>query len=388
MNFRKFGRDGHKVSVLGYGCMRLPTESGKTDGTVIESEAKRLVRHAIDSGVNYIDTAKVYHDSRCEEIVGKILQNGYREKVLIATKLPIWDVKSKTDADRIFDEQRRDLKTDRIDVYLLHNIQRGYWDTVQKFDLIEWGIKKRESGEIGYFGFSFHDSYDFFVEVVNAYDGWDFCQLQYNYVGESVQAGRCGVNYASKRGMSVVVMEPLLGGCLANPLGKMADLFEWNQHEGRDYQPVDLALRWIWDQPQISVVLSGMSAYNQVKQNLKIASRKDYGKLTQEELQFILRLQREYDKSLPIKCTKCRYCMPCPDGVDIPLNFELYNNHSAITKMKEEKSENILNKILYNSMSKQQKASNCVKCGKCEKICPQNLPIREYLKTINITFKS
>lgn len=385
MNYRTFGKDKRKVSALGFGCMRLPTTSGKTDGTVIEKEASRMIRRGIDAGINYIDTAKVYHDGRSEAIVGKILQGGYREKVLIATKLPLWDVKSKSDADRIFDEQRRDLKTDKIDVYLLHNIQRAYWSTVQKNNLIEWGARKKEAGEIDYLGFSFHDSYDFFVDVVDAYDYWDFCQLQYNYVGEAVQAGRFGINYASKRGLSVVVMEPLLGGCLANPIGKMAELFEWNRHEGNDYQPVDLALRWLWDQPQISVVLSGMSAYNQLEQNLKIASRKDYAQLTQEELSFIMRLQRVYDQSLPIKCTKCRYCMPCPEGVDIPLNFELYNNHFVMTQMQKNAS---LNKLLYDSMPKKQRAASCIKCGACEKICPQKLPIREYMKTIQTTFNS
>ncbi|MDR1485336.1 MAG: aldo/keto reductase [Planctomycetaceae bacterium] len=385
MNYRTFGKDSRKVSVLGFGCMRLPTTSGKTDGTVIEKEAQRMIRRGIDAGINYIDTAKVYHDGRAEAIVGDILKDGYRDKVMIATKLPIWNVKNKNDADRIFDEQRRDLKTDRIDVYLLHNIQRAYWSTIQKNNLIEWGEKKKAAGQIGYFGFSFHDSYDFFVDVVDEYDGWDFCQLQYNYVGESVQAGRLGVNYAAKRGMSVVVMEPLLGGCLANPIGKIAGLFEWHQHEGFDYKPVDLALRWIWDQPQISVVLSGMSAYNQLEQNLKIASKKDYGKLTLEELSFILYLQRVYDQALPIKCTKCRYCMPCPDGVDIPLNFELYNNHFVMTQMKRDAT---VNKILYDAMPNTQKAIGCVQCGKCEKICPQKLPIREHLKTIQNTFSS
>ncbi|MDR2171175.1 MAG: aldo/keto reductase [Planctomycetaceae bacterium] len=385
MNYRTFGKDARKVSALGFGCMRLPTSSGKLDGTVIEKDAKRMIRRGIDAGINYIDTAKVYHAGRAEAIVGDILKDGYRKKVLIATKLPLWDVKSKGDADRIFDEQRRDLKTDRIDVYLLHNIQRAYWSTVQKNNLIEWGAKKKAAGEIGYFGFSFHDSYDFFVDVVDAYEGWDFCQLQYNYVGESVQAGRLGVNYAAKCGLSVIVMEPLLGGCLANPLGKMAELFEWNQHEERDYRPVDLALRWIWNQPQVSIVLSGMSAYKQVEQNIQVASRKDYDQLTQEELSFIMLLQRVYDQSLPIKCTKCRYCMPCPDGVDIPLNFELYNNHSAMTRMKKDAS---INKVLYDTMPKKQRAGNCVKCGKCEKICPQKLPIREHLKTIQTAFKS
>ncbi|MDR1478448.1 MAG: aldo/keto reductase [Planctomycetaceae bacterium] len=385
MNYRTFGKDKREVSVLGFGCMRLPTASGELDGTVIENEASRMIRRGIDAGINYIDTAKVYHDGCSEAIVGRILQGGYREKVLIATKLPLWEVKSRSDADRIFDEQRRDLKTDKIDVYLLHNIQRAYWSTVQKNSLIEWGAKKKEAGEIDYFGFSFHDSYDFFVDVVDAYDYWDFCQLQYNYVGESIQAGRLGVNYAANRGLSVVVMEPLLGGCLAKPIGKMAELFEWNQHEGNDYKPVDLAFRWIWDQPQISVVLSGMSAYSQLEQNLKIASRKDYGTLTQDELSFIMYLQRVYDQSLPIKCTKCRYCMPCPDGVDIPLNFELYNNHFVMTQMNKSA---LINKVLYDAMPKKQRAANCVKCGKCEKICPQKLPIRDHMKTIQTTFNS
>jgi predicted aldo/keto reductase-like oxidoreductase len=385
MHYREFGRNKQKVkvSVLGFGCMRLPTDNGKMDGIVDEQESARIIRYAIDAGVNYIDTAKVYLSGKAEAILGRILQDGYREKVSIATKLPVWDVKSPHDADRIFDEQRRDLKTEKIDVYLLHNLQRSYWKTCCDFQLIDWALKKKEKGEIGYVGFSFHDDYDFFTEIVNASEHWDFCQLQYNYTGETVQAGTRGLRYAHEKGLSVVIMEPLLGGALAKPAGKMGSLFE--TEKGKNFQPVNLALRWLWNRPEPTVVLSGMSSFEQVVQNLKIAEQGYTGTLQPEEQEFIRELQNAYNQSMPIKCTKCRYCMPCPSGVDIPLNFEVYNNH--IVALETDK-HSMLGKIFYTSMLENQRAAHCARCGQCEESCPQKLPIQNYLVEINQTLKS
>jgi predicted aldo/keto reductase-like oxidoreductase len=385
MQYREFskGKQKVKVSVLGFGCMRLPTDNGKMDGIVDEQESTRMIRYAIDAGVNYIDTAKVYLCGKSEAILGRILQDGYREKVLIATKLPVWDVKTPEDADRIFDEQRRDLKTEKIDVYLLHNLQRSYWKTCCDFQLIDWVLKKKEKGEIGYVGFSFHDDYDFFIEVVNSSEHWDFCQLQYNYAGETVQAGIRGLRYAYEKGLSVVIMEPLLGGALAKPAGKMSNLFE--TEKGKKFQPVNLAFRWLWNQPEPTVVLSGMSSFDQVLQNLQIAEQGYIGTLQLEEQEFIRELQNAYNQSMPIKCTKCRYCMPCPSGVDIPLNFEVYNNH--IVALEADKYS-MLGKIFYTSMLENQRAAHCARCGQCEESCPQKLPIQNYLVEINQTLKS
>ena len=383
MQYRKFGKDKRKVSALGFGCMRLPTDNGKMDGVVDEKEAARIVRYGIDAGINYVDTAKVYQNGQAEAIIGRILQDGYREKVTLATKFPIWEVESCKDADRVFERQLRDLKTEKIDVYLLHNIQRGFWPNCLEYHLADWASKKKEKGEIDYVGFSYHDDYELFTKVVDAFPHWDFCQLQYNYVGENVQMGARGVRYAAEKGLSVIVMEPLLGGTLAAPAGKMGELFR--SEKGRKFNPVDLALRWLWNQPEFSVVLSGMSTFEQVEQNIKIAQRSEVGTLSEEEIDFIYELQELYDTSMPIKCTKCRYCMPCPAGVDIPLNFEYYNNYDVKLDMHENQT---LEKTLYQFMQADSRADNCVRCGQCEDHCPQKLAIQELLVNVDKTFKN
>ena len=378
MQYRTFGKDKRKVSILGFGCMRLPTDTGRMDGVVNEKEATRIVRYGIDHGINYVDAAKVYHRGKCEAIVGRILQDGYREKVSIATKLPTWEVTAIKDANRIFDEQRRDLKTEKIDVYLIHNLQRSYRDIFFKKHLADWAWKKKEKGEIDYVGFSFHDDYAFFQEIVDSFDRWDFCQLQYNYVGETTQAGTQGIKYAAKKGLSMVIMEPLFGGALAKPAGKMGQLFEG---ERKKFNPVDLALRWLWNRSDIAVVLSGMSSFEQVKQNVEIAEKGIAGNMKADELQFIEKLQKAYDESQPIKCTKCAYCTKdCPAGVDIPQNFEYYNNHVATGDIDGKKSgDPPLFKTLYSLMKPEQKADRCTECGNCETVCPQQLPIRKHL---------
>jgi len=378
MQYRTFGKDNRKVSVLGFGCMRLPTDNGKQDGKVDEKEAERIIRYGIDRGINYVDTAKVYHNGQCESILGRVLQNGYREKVAIATKLPTWEIGSIKDADRIFDEQRKDLKTDKIDVYLIHSVQRIFRDILMNHRLADWAWKKKEAGEVDYIGFSFHDDYAFFKELVDSFDCWDMCQVQYNYVGETVQAGTQGLEYAAQKGLSMVIMEPLLGGILATPAGKMGQLFA---NKGKQFNPVDLALRWLWNRSDVSVVLSGMSSFEQVKQNLEIAERGTVGNLTTEEQEFIGTLQKAYDESQPIKCTKCGYCTPdCPAGVAIPYNFEVYNNYAVSLALGGGKSKDTpLFKILYSVMVPEQKADQCTECGNCELLCPQKLPIRELL---------
>ena len=378
MLYRTFGKDKRKVSILGFGTMRLPTDNGKMSGTVNEKEAARIIQYGIDHGINYVDTAKVYHGGKCEEILGRILKGGYREKVLLATKLPTWEIESIKDADRIFDEQRRDLKTEKIDVYLIHNLQRIFRDTFLDHKLADWAWKKKEKGEVDYVGFSIHDDFAFFKEIVDAFDRWDFCQLQYNYVGETVQTGTAGLEYAAKKGLSTVIMEPLLGGALATPAGKMGKIFEG---KGKKINPVDLALRWLWNRPDLATVLSGMSSFEQVKQNIEIAERGTVGNFTAEELKFIGKLQKAYDESQPIKCTKCAYCVKdCPAGVDIPYNFEFYNNYfGALALGGGETEETPLFKILYADMKQEQRADSCTNCGNCETVCPQKLPIQKLL---------
>ena len=380
MQYRTLCKEKINVSALGFGCMRLPTTNGKPNGPVDEKEATRIVRHGIDNGINYVDTAKIYHNSKCEAILGRILRSGYRDKVMIATKLPTWDVKTRKDADRIFDEQRKDLRTDKIDFYLIHNLQRAFDKTFKSNKLAEWAWRKKEKGEIGHVGFSFHDDYAYFEEIVNSFDRWEFCQIQYNYVNENDQAGTKGLQLAASKGLSVIIMEPLLGGALATPSGLMAKLFESKQ--GERYNPVDLALRWLWNKPEVSLVLSGMSSYEQVVQNLAIADKSAVGCMTKMELKFVKKLQEAYDQSFPIKCTKCRYCLPCPAGVNIPVNFEMYNNFQALSS---QKKSAILYKLLYGSMSEETRSDNCAQCGECEENCPQKLPIRVHLAEVHKT---
>jgi len=378
MQYRTFGKDKRKVSILGFGCMRLPTDKGNSGGNVNEKETERIIRYGIDQGINYIDTAKIYHSSKCEAILGRVLQNGYREKVSIATKLPTWEITSIKDANRIFEEQKRDLKTEKIDFYLIHNLQRSFHEIFLSNRLADWAWKKKEKGEIDYVGFSFHDDCSYFKEIVDSFDRWDFCQIQYNYADETLQAGTQGLEYAVQKGLSVVIMEPLFGGALATPAGKMGKLFEG---AGKKFNPVDLALRWLWNRPDVSVVLSGMSSFEQVKQNIEIAEKGIVGNLTAEEQEFIKKLQRAYDESQPIKCTKCGYCLKdCPVGVDIPYNFELYNNFFGTQALSEEISEETpLFQLFYGGMNSEQRADKCTECGNCETVCPQKLPIRKLL---------
>ena len=365
MQYRTITRDKIQVSALGFGTMRLPTlESGKVD----QNEAIRMIRHGIDSGINYIDTAFPYHEGDSETVVGQAIKDGYRDKVLVATKMPTWEPTQKSDLDRIFNGQMAKLGVDCIDVYLLHCLHKGMMESVKKLEMIEWIAGKKRQGKIRYLGFSFHDELPVFREIVDMFD-WDLCQIQYNYVNETTQAGTAGLEYAAQKGLSTIVMEPLFGGALANPTGKLLEVFR--QHQAN---PVDLALRWLWNKPEVSLVLSGMSNMAQTVQNLEIAERSGIGTLTGKEQAIIAEAQSAYAESCPISCSKCRYCLPCPSEVDIPYNFELYNSMTAMPETAQ------LMKNIYGMFAPVHQASNCSECGQCEQKCPQHLPIPQLLK--------
>ncbi|MGB2823232.1 MAG: aldo/keto reductase, partial [Phycisphaerae bacterium] len=322
MKYRRFGSTGEEVSALGSGTMRLPVKGGEKD--VDESAAIEMIRYAIDSGVNYVDTAWPYHGGNSEVVTGKALRDGYREKVRLATKLPVWEVHGIEDCDRIFEQQLGRLQDEYIDYYLLHCLSRERWAEMQRLGVLEWLEGLRADGRIGRTGFSFHDSFDAFKEIVDAYD-WPVCQIQYNYVCEDVQAGTEGLEYAAAKGLAVVIMEPLFGGTLASPPEQVGAI--WRQ-AGAD--PVDTALQWLWSKPEVSLVLSGMSTLEQVERNVASACRSGVGSLGKEGLDLVARVQAEYRELSPIPCTKCGYCMPCPNGVDIPRNIELYNNSTVL----------------------------------------------------------
>ena len=375
MQYRTLGKNKKKVSVLGFGTMRLPTLGSESE--INEPVALEMLRYAIDHGVNYIDSAYVYHGEKSESFVGKALAGGYRQKVYLATKMPVWLVQKKEDFDRIFNEQLARMQTDKIDFYLLHCLQKDSWPKMLELGALKWAEKMQSDGRIGEFGFSFHDNYDLFTRIVDGYD-WSFCQIQYNLVNEDVQAGTRGLKYAAKKGLDVVIMEPLFGGTLANPPPAIREIWD---RIGKDCMPVDAALRWLWDKPEINLVLSGMSSMEQTRQNVETASRPEGSWLSEQEREIIPLIQKTYRKLYPVPCTKCRYCMPCPSGVDIPLNFELYNN-TAVFKGNAVK----LCRILYTSLPASQKASACKKCGICEEKCPQQIPISKMLEDVNRQF--
>jgi predicted aldo/keto reductase-like oxidoreductase len=372
MLYRKFGRLDWEVSVLGFGCLRLPTEGGE-DAVIDEAEATRMVRWAIDHGVNYVDTAYGYHGGNSERFVGRALKDGYREKVRLATKLPCWMVESYADFDRYLNEQLQKLQTDHIDFYLLHALGKDTWTKVRDLGVLRWVEEPLADGRIGHLGFSFHDSFEVFKEIVDAHDGWTFCQIQYNYMDVEEQAGTRGLKYAASKGLAMVIMEPIRGGRLANPPEPVQEL--WDKAPTKR-TPADWALQWIWNHPEVSVALSGMSTMEQVQQNLASADASGPNTLTEEELDVIARVRERYQELCPIPCTRCRYCMPCPNGVDIPRNFEIFNEGRMYDQIGTAREQ-------YAHLAEEKRASACIQCRQCEELCPQQIPISEWMPQVH-----
>ncbi len=366
MNYRQFGPLDWQTSALGFGCMRLPTKNGNDE--IDESESERMLCYAIDHGVNYIDTAYPYHGGNSEPFVGRVLEGDYRQKVRLATKLPCWKVEDPADFDRYLDEQLERLRTDHIDFYLLHALRDETWRKMRDLGALDWAEGAKADGRIGYLGFSFHDEYDVFKEIVDAYD-WTFCQIQYNYMDIETQAGLKGLKYAASKGLAVVIMEPLLGGRLVDPPDKVKEI--WSEAETQR-TPVDWALRWLWNQPEVSVVLSGMSAMEHVRENVASAGTSGIDALTEEELSLIDRVREAYEALCPIPCTQCKYCVPCPYGVDIPRNLEVYNQGVMYDKPEAARRS-------YEMIDEEARANVCVACRECEDKCPQMIPISDWM---------
>jgi hypothetical protein len=370
MKYRKFGHLDWEVAVLGFGAMRLPT-IGNDPSHVDEPQAIEMIRYAIDHGVNYLDTAYPYHEKQSEIVVGKALLNGYREKVKLATKLPSWLVESPDDFDRFLDEQLEKLQTDYIDFYLLHALNSTRWPKLRDWEVLNWAESALADGRIQYLGFSFHDDYTVFKDIVNATDRWTFCQIQYNFMDIEYQAGIKGLQHAADKGLAVVIMEPLRGGQLTTKIPKsVAEL--WESANIRR-TPADWALQWIWNHSEVSVTLSGMSTMQHVIENLDSADRSGAGILTDDELILIDNVREEYRRLAPVPCTNCKYCMPCPNSVEIAAIFEYYNESIIYDNPRASRS-------LYGSLSEDEQADNCVECFECEEKCPQGIPISEYLK--------
>ena len=383
MLYRKFPRVSHDISILGFGCMRLPPEPGQQAGGKIDvPKAISMIRTAIDGGINYIDTAYPYHNGESEIVVGEALAGGYRKKVFLATKLPSWLIASREDMDRYLDEQLARLATDHIDFYLLHGLSGETWGNLSKLGVLEFLDSARADGRIRHPAFSFHDEFNVFKEIVDAYE-WTFAQIQYNYMDEQYQAGTQGLRYAAERGLGIVVMEPLRGGLLS---GDVPAIHQHILDAPVRRTPSEWGLRWVWNHPEVTVVLSGMSAMEQVKENLASAGQGLPGSLSADELAVVDAMRETFASRVKIPCTGCRYCMPCENGVDIPSCFMYYNQ--AYTYDAKEKATGVYLWALNGSFSGGIPgfASCCVQCGECEDKCPQHLPIREYLQDVSELF--
>jgi predicted aldo/keto reductase-like oxidoreductase len=371
MQYRTFGSLDWKISALGFGAMRLPTLSSRE--IVDEPEAIRMLRYAIDHGVNYVDTAYPYHGGHSELVVGRALRDGYRERVHLATKLPVPRVESPDDFDRFLDEQLEKLGTSYVDVYLFHGLRRPRWETVLKHGLLARADRALADGRIRHLGFSFHDSLATFKEIIASYDNWTMCQIQYNYMSEDLQAGTAGLEYAADKGLAIVVMEPLLGGRLVTAPAEVHAAWDAAQVHRT---PAEWALSWLWSKPEVSVVLSGMSTMQQVEDNVAYASRSSVGMFTTQDLEAVARARDAYNRLCPVPCTGCRYCMPCPNGVAIPEVFTVFNSGVMFSNMDHPRGN-------YASMPEEQRASSCVQCRTCEALCPQSIPISQWMPIVH-----
>jgi predicted aldo/keto reductase-like oxidoreductase len=380
MKYRKFGKLDFQVAALGFGCMRLPTMDNKPmSGDINEQESIRLIRSAIDRGVNYVDTAYPYHSGNSEIVTGKALRDGYRDKVQLATKSPLWFVNTAGDFDKFLDEQLKKLQTDHIDFYLMHGLDKDKWEnTVLKLGLMKNAEAAIAAGKIGHIGFSFHDRHESFQPIVDGYDRWDFCQIQYNYMDTENQAGTDGLRYAASKGLAVIVMEPLLGGRLANPPAEIRKIFE---EYGTQRSPAQWALQWAWHQAGVTTILSGMNSIQQLDENLLAADSLSTLPLSAEDRKLIERVRAEFLKRAAIPCTKCGYCLPCPRGVNIPGVLELYNNGFIYNDMTSSRF------IYERFFQESERAGACIQCGACEKKCPQGIDVSKLMPTIHEKLK-
>jgi predicted aldo/keto reductase-like oxidoreductase len=395
MKYRKMGSLDWQVSALGFGAMRLPVNS---QGKIMEEEAINMIRYSIDHGVNYIDTAFPYHGGQSEVIVGKALKDGYREKVKLATKSPLWVVRNKRSFDRLLRRQIKRLQTNP-DIYLFHGMNRNRFEKVKNLQLIENMEEARAEGLIKYIGFSFHDSFEVFKEIIDYYN-WDCCQVQHNYLDVNYQAGTKGLKYAASKNIAIIVMEPIRGGMLAipeNQLNERPEIKDLLEKSKIKRKMADWALQFIWNQPEVSVALSGMSTMQQVIENVESAGNSGINILTEEEIQTIHELREVYRKYDVVPCTSCGYCIPCPNGVTIPSVLSLVN---GLSYWGEEGRQRI--SLFYNRMVKtpedlearkvggeeiEGSACLCIQCGECLDKCPQQINIPEFMKKANALFE-
>jgi len=382
MKYRTFGKTGLQVSALGFGCMRLPVID-KDRSRIDEKRAMELVHLAIDKGINYFDTAYPYHGKDFssggagEPFLARALKKADRQNIHIATKLPSWLVESRKDMDRFLEEQLERLETDYIDFYLLHALKRSLWEKLVGLGVPEFLDSAIKSGKIRHAGFSFHDDLTLFKEIVDAYD-WSLCQIQYNYFDQDYQAGIEGLKYAAERNIAVVVMEPLRGGLLVKDLP--AETRKIFNEAASDRSAVEWALRWLWDQTGVSTILSGMSHLDQMKENLDLAENVSEALWTEKDEDSVRKAKGIINDLQRVNCTTCGYCMPCPEGVDIPFNLALSNDHHIFN----DQGAGFRYKLV---LGETERASNCVQCGECLEKCPQQIPIPDELEHVADLFE-
>ncbi len=377
MNYRYFASADKEVSLLGFGNMRLPIKGGNSR-KIDEDAAIKMIRHAIDSGVNYVDTAYMYHGGHSETVTGKALKDGYREKVLLADKMPVWMAKTEEAMQEIFDDQLKRLDTDHIDMYLIHAINESIWDRALKFHIFDFLEAKKAAGQISHIGFSFHDQLPLFKSVIDAYP-WDFCQIQLNYMDIAHQAGLEGLKYAASKGIPVIIMEPLKGGKLTDNVPESIQKL-WSEAEIKR-TPAEWALRWVADFPEVLTILSGMTSIGQVDENLKILSDAAPHSLTEKELSIINQASVEYNNLIKASCTACGYCLPCPFKLEIPDLLNLYNEWFLYAENPKVKDD--FNMFIHPKS----RPSACSGCKACEVKCPQQLPISDLMKKMTGIFE-
>lgn len=369
MQYRSFTKDKLKVSVLGFGCMRFPIENDDS-GSIDEIKAAEMLHYAIDNGVNYIDTAYPYHQGNSEAFVGRALSNGYRDKVYLATKLPVWLCKTYEDFEKYLDEQLERLNTDYIDFYLLHSLSEKSWNNIVNLKIFDFIEEAKAKGKIKYIGFSFHDELPVFKSIIDSYN-WDFCQIQLNYMDRQYQAGLEGFKYAVDKDISVVVMEPIKGGKLAVASTEIQSIWDKSKIKRTAAR---WALEWIYNFPDVSLLLSGMSTLEHVIENVETAKSASVNSLSEEDLELVDEVTSIYKRNIKVGCTSCEYCLPCPEGVAIPSIFDMYNNVYVYGTEQDSKNR-------YEALIKADKDSTkCVECGICESLCPQHLNIIQDLK--------
>ncbi|QUH25874.1 aldo/keto reductase [Serpentinicella alkaliphila] len=365
MNYRVNPRNNDKLSILGFGCMRFAKD---------EKEVEKQIIYAIENGVNYFDTAYIYPNS--EVILGRVLAKGYRERVKVATKMPPYFIKTYEDLDKVFNEELRRLQTDYIDYYFIHMLTDiNIWSRLVEIGILKWIDEKKKKGQIINIGFSYHGGREEFIKLIDIYD-WEFCMIQYNYLDENNQAGKNGLEYATSKGLPVMIMEPLRGGRLVTSLPKeVYQVFE-NAHAKRS--PAEWALRWIWNHPEVTTVLSGMNSQEMIEENIKAASEVRANSFTEQDFELFKKVRQILNEKIQIPCTGCNYCLPCPKGVDIPTCFSCYNDRIIEGKIM------AVGKYIMNTSlkTKANNASLCSKCGICEKHCPQKISIREELSKV------